>query len=162
MEGRFSKGLLYVLTNCKDPAKEEELNQWFNQTHFPDMTTSGIFTTALRFRNVSPSLDPHEARYAALYETEHDDLAEVMQKLDALLGDLHQRGRIHPALEMVHVALYRGMDSGFQTRATGQKTRGIMVMESDCSDPSREEEFNRWYDDIHLPDVLSTGLYHAA
>ena len=35
-------------------------------------------------------------------------------------------------------------------------------MESDCSDPSREEEFNRWYDDIHLPDVLSTGLYHAA
>jgi hypothetical protein len=27
---------------------------------------------------------------------------------------------------------------------------------SDCSDPSREPEFNKWYDEVHIPDLLST------
>ena len=31
-----------------------------------------------------------------------------------------------------------------------------------CSDPSREKEFNEWYDKIHLPDVLETpGVIRA-
>jgi hypothetical protein len=25
----------------------------------------------------------------------------------------------------------------------------------DCSEPSRESEMNKWYDEVHLPDVLS-------
>jgi len=29
-----------------------------------------------------------------------------------------------------------------------------MVVLSNPSDPSREDEFNQWYDQIHLPDVL--------
>jgi hypothetical protein len=33
---------------------------------------------------------------------------------------------------------------------------------SNCTDPSREEEFNRWYTHIHLPDLSGTkGLVSA-
>ncbi len=32
----------------------------------------------------------------------------------------------------------------------------LMVVESNCADPAREDEFNAWYDKIHLPDVLET------
>jgi hypothetical protein len=34
--------------------------------------------------------------------------------------------------------------------------RWILIAESNCSDPAREEEFNRWYDTVHVPDVLET------
>jgi hypothetical protein len=34
--------------------------------------------------------------------------------------------------------------------------RWLAVAETNCSDPSREDEFNRWYDDIHVPDALET------
>ena len=30
----------------------------------------------------------------------------------------------------------------------------LFCVETVCLDPEREEEFNRWYDEIHIPDVL--------
>ena len=32
----------------------------------------------------------------------------------------------------------------------------LLVAESNCADPAREEEFNHWYDTVHVPDVLET------
>lgn len=32
----------------------------------------------------------------------------------------------------------------------------LLVVETSCSDSSREAEFNEWYNKIHLPDVLET------
>ena len=38
----------------------------------------------------------------------------------------------------------------------------LLVAVTDCSDPSRVEEFNGWYDTIHAPDVLETpGILRA-
>jgi hypothetical protein len=30
----------------------------------------------------------------------------------------------------------------------------IFYVEVSCIDPNREQEFNRWYDEIHIPDVM--------
>ena len=38
----------------------------------------------------------------------------------------------------------------------------INLVEANCKDASREEEFNDWYDNIHLPDVLETPGFVAA
>jgi hypothetical protein len=32
----------------------------------------------------------------------------------------------------------------------------LLIVETNCSDPARESEFDEWYDRIHLPDVLYT------
>ncbi len=32
----------------------------------------------------------------------------------------------------------------------------LIMVETNCTDASREAEFNEWYDKIHLPDVLET------
>jgi hypothetical protein len=34
--------------------------------------------------------------------------------------------------------------------------RWLLTVESNCADPSREGEFNKWYDTIHLADMLET------
>jgi len=34
--------------------------------------------------------------------------------------------------------------------------RWLLTIESNCCDPSREEEFNTWYDTVHVPDILET------
>ena len=36
-------------------------------------------------------------------------------------------------------------------------TKHVMIAMSNPSDPSAEEEFNRWYDEEHIPDVLRVG-----
>jgi hypothetical protein len=40
--------------------------------------------------------------------------------------------------------------------------RWVLVAETNCSVPSREKEFNYWYDTVHIPDVLETpGILRA-
>src|SRR5437588_11667078 len=40
--------------------------------------------------------------------------------------------------------------------------KSILMVTSRCTDPNREEEFNRWYDEQHLPDILTTPHFVAA
>jgi len=38
----------------------------------------------------------------------------------------------------------------------------LLVVETNCNDTTREAEFNAWYDNTHLPDVLeTTGVIRA-
>lgn len=32
--------------------------------------------------------------------------------------------------------------------------RWLIVVQANCSDPDRENEFHEWYDNTHIPDVL--------
>jgi len=38
----------------------------------------------------------------------------------------------------------------------------VLVVGTNCSDAAREKEFNDWYDNIHLPDVLETPGFMSA
>jgi hypothetical protein len=33
-------------------------------------------------------------------------------------------------------------------------TRSILLVATRCTDPAQEADFNRWYDTVHVPDVL--------
>ena len=38
----------------------------------------------------------------------------------------------------------------------------LLIIETNCTDPSKEKEFNRWYNNTHVPDVLSIpGILRA-
>jgi len=38
----------------------------------------------------------------------------------------------------------------------------VLVAETNCSIPAREEEFNHWYNTVHIPDILETpGIRRA-
>ncbi len=39
----------------------------------------------------------------------------------------------------------------------GRFPHGVRLVLTNCIDPSREGEFNRWYDQVHLPDILGAG-----
>ncbi len=38
----------------------------------------------------------------------------------------------------------------------------VLLVGTNCNDPAREAEFNKWYDEIHLPDILKTPGYTGA
>jgi hypothetical protein len=41
--------------------------------------------------------------------------------------------------------------------------RWLLTVETNCADPSKEKEFNKWYDTIHLTDILETpGIVRAS
>ena len=41
-------------------------------------------------------------------------------------------------------------------------SNAIWMVATRCTDPAREEEFNRWYDEVHVPDILTIPHVVAA
>lgn len=58
-------GLMVGMTNCTDPADEDDFNDWYNRVHAADVIRSPYFWNAQRYRKLEGDL----TRYAALYET---------------------------------------------------------------------------------------------
>jgi hypothetical protein len=43
-----------------------------------------------------------------------------------------------------------------------RETASVLVVLVDNLAPTRDEDFNRWYDEVHVPDILSAGSFHRA
>jgi len=44
----------------------------------------------------------------------------------------------------------------------GRYPQGLLLALTNCTDPSKEEEFNAWYNHMHIPDVTAPGIFRHA
>ncbi len=161
MQGRNPTGIACVFGNCADPAKEAELNRWYVEMHIPDVTKPGIFPLCTRFENPTAKGGAESPKYLAIYETTRPDPAAAWTENRTHTAPLREQGRISPHMKSTLVAVFKRM--GPAAGAPGRKkTTGALVVLTDCKDPAREAEFNKWYDQVHLGDIIGTGLYFAA
>jgi hypothetical protein len=74
--------------SCRtDPAREDEYNEWYSQTHLPEIRAVPGFVAARRYK-VHNGADPS---YLAIYEIDADDLTDPMKELRArsASGQMH-------------------------------------------------------------------------
>ncbi len=73
---------VYIIeTNCTDPAKEKEVNDFYVNVHMRDVLESPGFLTAKRCVNQNPA--PGQGKFISIYEIESDDVdktVDTMQK----------------------------------------------------------------------------------
>ena len=50
--------LLAVYTDCADPSREKEFNEWYDRTHLPDVLKIPGFVRATRYLNTDPDSGP--------------------------------------------------------------------------------------------------------
>ena len=159
MEGRYPNGLLLAITNCTDLSKTEEFTSWYDHMHVPDVTAPGIFRHAIRFANTDPASEA--GQYVATYETTFEDVSKAMpanREAGAKLRESGDRGS--HLIQAVTSGVFKRLGGEFS--AATKPTLGILLVLSNCKDPAREQEFNRWYEDVHIPDILDTGAFHTA
>ena len=76
----MAKYLLFAFSDCKDPSREKEFNDWYNTMHLPDMLEVPGMIKASRW--MSAVSKPGEYRkYLAMYELETDDIAKFDQSV---------------------------------------------------------------------------------
>lgn len=105
----MARYILEVGTNCKDPAKEAEYNDWYNNTHLPDVLETPGFVGAKRYEN--SDAEEGQAKFIALYEIETDDIDAFMKANGANMAEKTKAGRISDQLVLVSRALYKEMYS---------------------------------------------------
>ena len=70
------KAIVLVFTDCADPAREAEFNEWYNSTHIPDILQAEGFVAATRFQ-VLGNPGPGQGKFLAVYEVEADELGKA-------------------------------------------------------------------------------------
>lgn len=90
-----------------------------------------------RFLALGPEPGPGSIRYTAIPAIEHPPLDPEP---------------VYP--EIAHDGKYRPTDAD-EAPAAPTVDRGVYLVFSNCTDPAREEEFNRWYTHIHVPDLAA-------
>jgi hypothetical protein len=76
------KGIMLVQSGPSDPAREDEYNDWYANTHIPQICAVPGITGARRYKALNQ--DNGEARpYLAVYDLDADDLTDPIKELRA-------------------------------------------------------------------------------
>jgi hypothetical protein len=76
----MAKGIMVVQSEPVDPAHEDEFNDWYDNTHIPEITAVPGFVSARRYKVHGAAAGPS---YLAIYEIEADDLMAPAKELRA-------------------------------------------------------------------------------
>jgi len=100
------KTIVLVFTNCADPAREREFNDWYDNTHVPDVLETPDFVSCTRYEMVGDP-GPGQGKFLAVYEVESDDLPSTMAGLQQRVAQLAEQGRIIDCIRLASMASYR-------------------------------------------------------
>jgi hypothetical protein len=84
------KGILVVQSRPSDPSRDDEFNEWYADTHIPEVCAIPGIVSARRYKVHDAGFvraDPSAPRYLAIYEIDTDDLADPLEELVTRAGD---------------------------------------------------------------------------
>jgi len=91
------KAKFVVYTRPKSPDCEDEYNEWYNETHIPELRTLPGFTGVRRYKVSGSTKGPEGVdslpEYMAIYDLEADDLQDVFDGLSRAVA----AGAVHLA-----------------------------------------------------------------
>lgn len=157
-------GLLVVFAKCIRAVDETSWDEWEDDVHVPALCAEGGPWVATRFeltRRPQPGMPGIGFTHVTIYELDDGDVTAQGTRALAAADALRADGRMHPA----HVAV--GADvltahGRFGTKPEPSPAlRGHILAYVLCNDPAREAEWDAWYDDEHVPDMLSCGAFGA-
>lgn len=156
-----AQGLLLVM-QTPVAGREQEHQDWYVTTHLPDVcgvpgAIRGEFTAAL------PAESAPRWSHAAAYWTDGDPAAfvgEVFRRAGS--GAWKLSDTIDPASTLMTIAAAIGPRALSPVTANVAPADRVLYIVLTNATPGDDEEFNRWYSDTHIPDVLDVPGFVAA
>ncbi len=160
MDGRYPSGILVVLSDCKDPAKERQFNKWYNETYIPWMERLKFVRNTRRYENLFGAEPTFRGRpkYLSLSEINHDDLKQALKEIRASEAQLNAEGKGSAVMVTKLDTMYQRIGPEFRTERTGRPVKWAMCALPGCADTTREDEWNKWYNEKHSWETLSPAI----
>jgi len=110
----MERWLLTVETNCSDPLREDDFNEWYDKVHLPDILTTPGFVRAARY--VNNAAGQGQAKFLAVYEIETENIERTMATFAANVDAQGRQGRISDILMPVGGGLYRQVTAPLESK----------------------------------------------
>ena len=139
------KPLLFTVFVEVQTAHKTAFNDWYNQVHVPEIMACPGFVRSVRYEEVDA-----DGRYMAMYE---------LTGLEALESDEfgHARGgkEMQPVVLGSTNAVWRHLYTAPPGSGGGSgATPALLRFTRSAVAPEREAQFNQWYNEVHLPELL--------
>ena len=111
---KMERWLFTVENNCRDTAREKELNDWYDTIHLPDILETPGFVRATRYENTNPA--EGQGKFLSMYEIETDDLAQTMAMFTEKVDNKAAQGRMSDLVVAVGGGLYRQITAPMESK----------------------------------------------
>ncbi len=101
----MARWILNVETNCADPKREKEFNDWYDRTHLFDVLETPGMVRASRYEYINPP--EGQPKFMAMYEVETEDMDKTMAAFSERVNDIIGRGRLSDLAVIVNARVYR-------------------------------------------------------
>jgi hypothetical protein len=101
----MQRWVVQVETNCTDPNREKEFNEWYAKVHLHDMLEIPGFLRATRYEAFNPV--PGQTKFMTIYEVETDDLNQTMAASGEQMKRITEAGRMSNLGVVAGIRLYR-------------------------------------------------------
>ncbi len=154
----------YYLLVFSNPVtgKEDEYNKWYDGRHLADVTSIPGFVSGQRYVSSDAQLrDAHPPRkYLAIYKIVTDDLASVFAEVNrrisagvTVMSPSYDRANSLSYTYKVIRPVIEHKGQAAERSKAGLPTYYQLVFTNPV--PGREDEYNKWYDEQHAPDVVA-------
>ncbi len=164
-----TQGLNVTFSRCNDPSMEDGWNEWYDTVHLPDIMSAGLWWTVTRWqlagreRGACPELG---FSHMNLLEVLGPDVEGRMQSAAAANAsrarEWREQGRLHPNQGVIDTIALKSVGRWSDKPAPSPRTKGMLMAFATCTDPTKVDDWNGWYDTVHIPDLLATGTFFAA
>lgn len=157
-------GLLVVYAKCIRGADEAGWDAWEDDVHLPAVCHRAGAWAATRFELTArpePGMPGIGFTHVSIFELDDSRVEEQAARALAADRELHASGAMHPAHATIGADVYAAHGPHGVKPEPSTSLRGHILTHVLCNDPAREPEWDAWYDQQHVPDMLSCGAFGA-
>jgi hypothetical protein len=99
--------------------------------------------------------------HVTILELDDADVAAQAARILAVDDELRASDRMHPAHASIAADAFVAHGRYGEKAAPSSSRTGHILTHVLCTDPRRADEWDHWYDDVHVPDMLSCGAFSA-
>ncbi len=146
---------------CVDTAREKEFLDWWGNIHAADILETPGFLTA---RLCETKDIDGRGKFLSLFEIETDDIDKTI----VLRREKHVKELEAGRGSTTFIPIWRDVFWEQIAKLVADKEHNpkmekwVRLSETWCVPASRDDEFNNWYTDVHLPNVLEIPGYMTA
>lgn len=157
-------GLLVVYAKCARADDEAAWDAWEDTIHLPAVCRPGGPWAATRFELTArppPGMPGIGFTHVTIYELDEVDVGGQAARAIDVDGALRTAGQMHAAHAAVAAEVFVAHGPHGNKPAPSSARTGHILTQVLCTDPTRVDAWDRWYDEQHVPDMLSSGAFSA-
>jgi hypothetical protein len=158
-----ARGLILHFARCNAPAQSERWQAWLDDIHLPDLRdTEGVRAATCwpLTHQPEPGMPSVGFSHVILIECTAD-VSSARSSIGKREQELRETGRIDPRHCVTNVDCLEAHGRWNQKPMPSESLKGHILAYVMCNDPQREQEWDRWNDAVHMPDMMTSDAFTA-